>query len=98
MIEVPEQLYVVKTQGSSRWSNSGSKKWIWFRVAEGEKQGTSIRIPLNEYPLQPEMKEQFSSELQKQLLSLSEGDVVKATLQRSGSEALWIPKTLETQD
>jgi hypothetical protein len=97
MIEVPEQLYIVKTQGSS-WGNSGSDKWIWFRVAEGEKQGTSIRIPLHEYPLSSEMREEFSPELQKQLSSLSDGEVVKAKLHRAGPEALWIPKTLEKQE
>ena len=83
------ELYIVKSQGSSLWSSSGSDKWCWFRLLEGPDQGMSFSIPL--------YSSEISDDIQSQLHQLSEDDVVEAQLQRESTDDPWIPISMEIQ-
>lgn len=84
-----EELYLVNSKKSSMWSNSGTDKWCWFRVLEGPDQGISHRIPL--------YTDRLDKDIRSILHSLSDGDVVKAQLQRQSPEECWIPIMIEKQ-
>jgi hypothetical protein len=82
------ELFTVKYPGSPLWSNSGGKKWVWFKVLEGEDQGVKLRVPLYE------SKDNISTETYETLCSLERGETVKAVLKRQSPEDPWIPEKI----
>jgi hypothetical protein len=89
-MKTEKELFIVKSQGKSRWSNSGSDKWVWFKLLEGSDQGISLRIPLYD--------ERISEQVQETLHSLNNKDVIKAKLQRQSAEEPWIPVLIQKQE
>lgn len=78
---IEEERFLVEEQGSSEWPGSTTETHIWFKVLEGPDQGLKLSIPL--------YSKEYSETVEEDVHSLSQGDLVCASLRRKNNEEPW---------
>lgn len=78
---VNSELLMVEEQSDSIWPGKTTRTHIWLKVLEGPDEGIKLSIPL--------YSDFYTSELENEIQRLSQGNVIRASLQRENKQDTW---------